>query len=351
MKIAFFSELSNVFDSQFGGAETQIKKTAEYLRKLGVDVFFSDNVEDALKADIIHLFRLSDEAVDFFYSLPYKRPLVAVSPVFWYENIPISLTDYSLRDFIIKKWKLFSRKAKGNKLGLKNFYKIRSLLKRTDILLPNSYMEAQHIRDFFNIHTAFEVVPNAIDVEEFHELKDPKIIEGMPEEFLLSVGRIDEIKNRFNIIKAAQILDIAIVLIGNPNTDKYFDYLKKKIKKIGFDKVIFINNMDHKELIYYYKNAKVHILASWFETTGLVSLEAAYCGCPIVVSNRGATREYFGKHAFYCDPDNPKSIAEAVKKAMKSEPDGQLKNKIARKYSWKTCAEKTLEAYEAVLKK
>jgi len=210
MKITFFSELSKVFDNQFGGAETQIKKTAEYLQKLGVDVFFSDNVEDAVKADIIHLFRLSDEVVDFFYSLPQKRPPVVVSPVFWYENLPISLTNYSFIDLIIKKWKLFSRKTRGNKLGFKNFYKIRTFLKEADILLPNSYMEAQHIRDFFNIHTAFKVIPNAIDIEEFDKFEEPRIIEGMPKEFLLSVGRIDEIKNRLNIIKAAQILDIVL---------------------------------------------------------------------------------------------------------------------------------------------
>ena len=43
-----------------------------------------------------------------------------------------------------------------------------------------------------------------------------------------------------------------------------------------------------------YQGARVHILPSWFETTGLVSLEAALSGCSVVSTERGHAEEYLG---------------------------------------------------------
>jgi len=38
---------------------------------------------------------------------------------------------------------------------------------------------------------------------------------------------------------------------------------------------------------------QVHMLPSWFETTGLSSIEAAVMHCNIVITDKGDTREYF----------------------------------------------------------
>ena len=59
--------------------------------------------------------------------------------------------------------------------------------------------------------------------------------------------------------------------------------------------------------------AKVNVLTSWVETPGLVSLEAAYAGCNLVVSDKGSVRDYFKNFAFYCDPSNIKNIKNTTK--------------------------------------
>jgi glycosyltransferase involved in cell wall biosynthesis len=59
----------------------------------------------------------------------------------------------------------------------------------------------------------------------------------------------------------------------------------------------------------------VHVLASWFETTGLVSLEAAMMDCNVVVTKKGDTVEYFSDMAYYCEPDDINSIRNAIEKA------------------------------------
>jgi glycosyltransferase involved in cell wall biosynthesis len=40
--------------------------------------------------------------------------------------------------------------------------------------------------------------------------------------------------------------------------------------------VTFLDRVPHDELVRYYQLAKIHVLASWFETTGLSSLEGSY---------------------------------------------------------------------------
>jgi glycosyltransferase involved in cell wall biosynthesis len=104
------------------------------------------------------------------------------------------------------------------------------------------------------------------------------------------------------------------------------------------------------DLIKFYKKAKVHILPSWFETTGLSSLEAAVSGCNVIITDRGDAKEYLGKYAFYCDPGLPHSIFEAVNAASKAPVDPCLAETIKRNYTWKNAAEETYQVYKEVLK-
>jgi glycosyltransferase involved in cell wall biosynthesis len=87
------------------------------------------------------------------------------------------------------------------------------------------------------------------------------------------------------------------------------------------------------------------VLASWFETTGLSSLEAAAMHCNIVITEKGDTREYFGDDGFYCEPESPESIRVAVELASKATFNDALAEKIRNSHTWRKAAEQTLEAY------
>jgi glycosyltransferase involved in cell wall biosynthesis len=95
----------------------------------------------------------------------------------------------------------------------------------------------------------------------------------------------------------------------------------------------------------------VHVLPSWFETTGLSSLEAAAMGCNIVITRKGDTEEYFEDYAFYCAPDSLQSIFEAVEKASSQKYDPELRNKIFSQYTWIQTAEKTKAAYHEIMQR
>ena len=93
----------------------------------------------------------------------------------------------------------------------------------------------------------------------------------------------------------------------------------------------------------------MHVLPSWFETTGLSSLEAAAMGCNIVITNKGDAKEYFMEYAYYCDPESPPSILKAVEEAARNPMNTNLPDLIRKKYTWHEAAQKTLEAYKTVL--
>jgi len=164
---------------------------------------------------------------------------------------------------------------------------------------------------------------------------------------VLCVGRIEGIKNQLNLVKALNGTKYQLLLIGAASVNHKNYY--KLCRETAAANVKFIDNLPQEELIGYYKKAKVHVLPSWFETTGLSSLEAAAMGCNIVITDKGDTKEYFKDWAYYCDPASPASIFEAVERASNENFKDSLRTKIFSEYTWPEAAKKTLEAYQEII--
>jgi glycosyltransferase involved in cell wall biosynthesis len=163
---------------------------------------------------------------------------------------------------------------------------------------------------------------------------------------VLCVARIEGIKNQLNLIKALNNTRFHLLIIGShaPNQASYYHHCRS----IAAKNVDFIDHIPVEMLLTWYQRAKVHVLPSWFETTGLSSVEAAAMGCNIVITDKGDTREYFGDDAFYCDPSEPKSILEAIEKASLGPFNENLRKKILKYYTWEQAAIQTLKAYKTI---
>jgi hypothetical protein len=94
---------------------------------------------------------------------------------------------------------------------------------------------------------------------------------------------------------------------------------------------------------------EVFALPSTLETPGLAALEAAACGCPVVITSVGSTKEYFRNDAIYVDPDRIESIADGIQSAISSRPPS-IQNKIERLFSWQVVIQKLIPVYEEVLR-
>ena len=97
-----------------------------------------------------------------------------------------------------------------------------------------------------------------------------------------------------------------------------------------------------------YRACRIHCLPSWYELPGLVSLEAALYGCPVVASSWGCLPDYLGATCEWCSPEDPESIRSAVVKTYENGKRGSAAAAVSH-YTWERFGAETLAQYEQVL--
>jgi glycosyltransferase involved in cell wall biosynthesis len=253
--------------------------------------------------------------------------------------------------------KIFLRALTAEKFHKGTFYVLKTGFLRTqketshyvDMFLPNSLSEWKRYEADVAIDGApYRIIPNAVDQFLF----DPAQVRMDPayDRFkgcVLCVARIDGRKNQYRLAEAMEDVPAKLVLVGKASDHHLKDL--KKIKSRNHQNVYLLGEIPHDKLPPLYAAAKVHALPSFFETTGLSSLEAGIMDCNIVVGSGGDQREYFGDLAYYCQPDSVDSIRQAVLKAINSPVNPKLGFLICQNLTWEITAQKTLAAYEDVL--
>ena len=164
---------------------------------------------------------------------------------------------------------------------------------------------------------------------------------------MVCVGRIEPRKNQLGLIRALANTSIELTLVGQPG--RFHERYARACHAAATANMNFIEWQDSHSLREIYAEARVHACPSWYETPGLVNLEAAACGCRLAVTSRGSTREHFGDEAEYCDPGDPDSIRNSVEKALARGPSLELAHRLGREYTWTAAAESTRKAYDQVL--
>ena len=222
------------------------------------------------------------------------------------------------------------------------------ILKNCDIVLPNSDEEGNILRNQYGIDFNEMVVPNCIDINLAEENQDISI----PMNFVLQVGRVEPTKNQLSLLQAMmKHKDIPLFFIGKQNKRKkfYIDQLKELAAIRG--NTFFIEELPQSQLAQYYKAAKVHVLPSFRESPGLVTLEALFYGCNIVVSDdRFCPIKYyrFDRLGYICDPYSVESIEKAVVKAYRDKTVN-VDNDYFDFFSYYNAAKITRQAYLRIL--
>ncbi|HMG14836.1 MAG TPA: glycosyltransferase family 4 protein [Saprospiraceae bacterium] len=347
-----------------GGDTIQILNTAEALTKLNVTVdikLCNDIFIDYAMYDLVHFFNIIRPADMLIHIEKCKKPFV-VSTIFVdysaYENYTaktnwkmklLNIFSSDTREYIkaIGRMILNSEKINSTKyLRWGHRKSIRYILRNAALLLPNSESEYLRLLKAYGIKQEYLVVNNAADIDTFNCTQ--ATISEKDKSMVICVARIEGRKNQLNLIKALNGTPFNLFIIGNasPNHVQYYE----KCKKIASSNIYFISELSQVKLIAYYKKAKVHILPSWFETTGLSSLEALFCGCNIVVSAYGDTTDYFNfNNALFCKPESIISIRQSVEQAAGTKTNIDKIEEAMTIYNWSRTAETTLSAYKTLL--
>lgn len=356
IKVALIAR-SSLFSVK-GGDTTQVVRTAAELVKAGVqaEIFKASERIRYTDFDLLHFFNIIRPSDHLYHIRKSGKPYVV-------STIYLDYTQFD-RQFRRQPYRtVFRVLGKHPSEFLKNIYRfsrkqdvlvspeymlghrraMKRVLKGAGMLLPNSVSEYRRIDKDLRIDKDYMVVPNGIDEDIFSHI--PAAVER--KEKVLCVAQVYGMKNQHALIAACEKLAVPLEIIGKPppNHTEYYDYCRK----ISGKGVTFFDHMPQEELVMHYASSKVHALPSWFETTGLSSLEAGAMGCNLVVGTGGDTKDYFGDLASYCTAGDPQSIETAVKLALETPSGDQLRNKILSEYTWKKAAEATKAAYERVL--
>lgn len=361
-----------------GGDKIQIDNTAKHLRKMGVRVDIIPGFKaDYSQYDLVHLFQLDWTPETYLYAKNAKKhhkPIV-LSPIHHSVEEVKRFDDKYIFDFRRVSKVIFKDQFKRD--TLKNVYKSifdarkaypavysvfkglkkmqQKTLEMADYVLVQTEGEAKDLVRTYGVDIEWVKVVNGVgepflDFEHREDLENPL---GM-ENYIICVGRVEARKNQVNVIEAVEMfrknhgVDVKLVFVGRKSKFKHFEYVKKFEKKVKENPwVTYVGYVPYEKMPNLYKFAKVCVSASWFETTGLTSLEALFCGTNAVASGDRA-KEYLKDYVSYCDPGDIKSIHDAIAYEYFAPRPAELDEKF-RQYTWENAAKETLKVYEKVL--
>lgn len=342
MKICFIPPIISA--TVGGGINTQMHKTAEAMQSRGHEITFFNQWEkyNWHEFDIVHIFRADSTNLSIAEWLNSNNIPFVVSPIF-YSSHKASRIKLAIQ--ITELTKHFLSGMTSDLLIKKDICNLSNLV------LPNTTEEASLISKSMNISKIkTEVIPNGIDASFKNATPDLFFNKFGIKDFILSTGHFGyQRKNLKRLLLAMKNIDEKLVLIGSLFEDNYSKECKILIE--NSDNIIFLDTLKHDDplLASAYAAAKVFALPSLYETPGLSALEAAICGCNIVITPYGGTKEYFQEYAEYVDPLNVSSIEGCLQRSLKQAYNNNLSELIIDNFNWNIVAEKTIDAYRKVI--
>lgn len=141
---------------------------------------------------------------------------------------------------------------------------------------------------------------------------------------ILSASRLVDRKCQDVVIKAFNEIhkdheDVMLYIAGDGPLKKTLETMANSLEIS--DKIVFLGSLDREQLSAYYAMSYLFALTSKFEPFGLVYLEAAACGLPLISGNNGGVTDVvFNDINGYCiDPENVEELNVKLKQLLEDE--------------------------------
>ncbi len=174
-----------------------------------------------------------------------------------------------------------------------------------------------------------EPLSNGVDLSQFGPKKAPDRVYKkyhLPKDrpIVLYVGRVDPEKSIANVVTAfsgvlEEVPDAMLVIVGD-GTDRR--HLVDLTQALGIEaSVRFLGRVYPPDIMEVYRTGKLFATASETETQGIVLIEAAATGLPLVAVDAGAVRELcqHKKNGILCHPGDVSEMTDAMVKILKHE--------------------------------
>jgi glycosyltransferase-like protein len=180
----------------------------------------------------------------------------------------------------------------------------------------------------------------------------------------LLVGGIEERKNTLRALQAFVALredhpDAQLVVAGGASLLDHGDYartFRAEVQRVGLEigrDLLLTGPLPDALMPALMRQCSALVMPSLREGFGLVVLEALACGTPVVVSQRPPFTEYLDDtvaagHALYCDPQDPASIARAMRQALtRRDALAPAVPPVCHRYGWAASARRHVAIYRA----
>jgi D-inositol-3-phosphate glycosyltransferase len=206
-----------------------------------------------------------------------------------------------------------------------------------------------------------EVVPPGVDHRVFSpgDAVDARRRLHLPVDrpVLLFVGRIQPLKGADLALRCLSELaePVTLVVVGGPSGAEgpaELDRLHALACTLGIaDRVRWVPPQPHEALADWYRAADVCLVPSRSESFGLVALEAAACGTPVVAANVGGLRSLVadGETGFLVDVRAPEAfaapVAELLADPVRAAAIGAEAATRSTRYTWSLTAARLRRVY------
>ncbi len=247
------------------------------------------------------------------------------------------------------------------------------LVKQADVLVAATPAERVQLMWLYDADLQkIVIIPPGVDPERFHPIppRQARQAIGAPEHdrMLLFVGRIEALKGIDTLLRATAVLkeqlmcsleDICLSIIGGePDGSPEMAHLEALREELGIGELVtFLGAKDQDTLQYYYSAATVVVVPSYYESFGMVALEAMACGTPVIAAEVGGLAYLVqdGVTGFHVPDRDPIELAERIclllhNPALRDEMSEAAVQR-AREYAWPGIADRIMALYERVLTK
>lgn len=225
----------------------------------------------------------------------------------------------------------------------------------SDVITASCSAEAEQLQRLYGASPErIEIVPPGV-IHAFFSAGEPKGARAALRlgdgPVLLFVGRIQPLKALDVAVGTLGELDrpsATLVVVGGPSGQSgavELDRCRQLVSDLDLDgQVRFVQPQPHHLLSTYYRAADVVLVPSRSESFGLVALEAAACGVPVVASNVGGLASIVepGITGVLVDDRSPTSFAAAVATLLDAPDDaaamGDRAALHASDYTWSRTA-------------
>jgi D-inositol-3-phosphate glycosyltransferase len=209
------------------------------------------------------------------------------------------------------------------------------------------------------------VVPCGVNLDLFSPRDKAKARQELgfaqDESIVLFVGRFAPLKGIERLMEAMCHLQhhqrLRLIIVGGDGSDTpEFQGLQKLTRNFGIQEgVTFVGRIEQDNLPAYYNAADVLVVPSYYESFGLVGLEALASGTPVVATKVGAMESILkeGTTGHVVSNGSPRLLAKGIEKFI-SGSNGLSAHELRAsvlQFSWANVASAMIDQYAAVLRK